>query len=65
MTLSAALDGAIAGLSVASAQISVVSRNIANQGNTSAKSQDLKYCNGERFTNRCIDLAGIKYRAFE
>ena len=36
MTLSAALDGAIAGLSVASAQISVVSRNIANQGNTSA-----------------------------
>jgi len=36
MTLSAALDGAITGLSVASAQISVVSRNIANQGNTSA-----------------------------
>lgn len=36
MILSAALDGAIAGLSVASAQISVVSRNIANQGNTSA-----------------------------
>ena len=36
MTLSAALDGAIAGLSVASAQISVVSRNIANQNNTSA-----------------------------
>ncbi len=36
MTLSSALNGAIAGLSVASAQISVVSRNIANQSNTSA-----------------------------
>ena len=36
MSLSAALDGAIAGLSVASAQISVVSRNIANQSNANA-----------------------------
>ena len=36
MTLSGALDGAIAGLSVASAQISVVSRNIANQSNANA-----------------------------
>src|SRR5208337_2822413 len=36
MSLSAALDGAMAGLSVASAQISVVSRNIANQSNANA-----------------------------
>ena len=36
MSLSAALDGAITGLSVASAQISVVSRNIANQSNANA-----------------------------
>ena len=36
MSLSAALDGAISGLSVASAQISVVSRNIANQSNANA-----------------------------
>ncbi len=36
MSLSAALDGAISGLSVASAQISVVSRNIANQSNAHA-----------------------------
>lgn len=36
MSLSAALDGAIAGLSVSTAQISVVSRNIANQSNANA-----------------------------
>jgi flagellar hook-associated protein 1 FlgK len=36
MSLSAALDGAIAGLSVASAQISVVSRNIASQSGANA-----------------------------
>ncbi len=36
MSLSAALDGASAGLSVASAQIAVVSRNIANQSNATA-----------------------------
>ena len=36
MTLSAALNGAAAGVSVASAQISVVSQNIANQSNTGA-----------------------------
>lgn len=36
MSLIGALDGATAGLSVASAQIAVVSRNIANQSNTSA-----------------------------
>ncbi len=36
MSLSAALDGARAGLSVASAQIAVVSRNIANQSNANA-----------------------------
>ncbi|MGA8772131.1 MAG: flagellar hook-associated protein FlgK, partial [Rhodomicrobium sp.] len=36
MSLSAALDGAITGLSAASAQISVVSRNIANQSNANA-----------------------------
>ena len=36
MSLSAALHGAITGLSVASAQISVVSRNIANQSNANA-----------------------------
>ena len=36
MTLSAALNGALAGISAASAQISVVSRNIANQSNPNA-----------------------------
>ncbi len=36
MSLSSALDGSIAGLSVASAQISVVSQNIANQSNPNA-----------------------------
>lgn len=36
MTLSAALDAATAGLAATSSQISVVSRNIANQGNANA-----------------------------
>ncbi len=36
MNLSSAYDGAVAGLSVSSAQIALVSRNIANQSNTSA-----------------------------
>lgn len=36
MTLSATLNGALAGISVATAQISTVSRNIANQSNPNA-----------------------------
>ena len=36
MTLSGAFDSAVSGLSVASQQIALVSRNIANQGNSSA-----------------------------
>ena len=36
MSLATALDGALAGLSVSSAQIAIVSRNIANQSNSAA-----------------------------
>jgi flagellar hook-associated protein 1 FlgK len=65
MSLSAALDGAIAGLSVASAQISVVSRNIANQSNASAsrKIANVVTVNGlptVTFVSRASDEALVK-----
>ena len=62
MSLNTALYGAMAGVSVASAQISIVSRNIANQSNPNASRKIASIVTANGLPTVTFDLPGFEWR---